>query len=70
MKYHPVTQENGKPDTRYSVEKEFTGKAKPQFVARFCGEFICASEFYQNAAIRCTGHNQIRKGSLVITEQK
>jgi hypothetical protein len=70
MKNHPVTHENGGVDTRYSVEKEFTGRAKPQFVARFCGEFIGSSGFYNSAVVRCIGHNSARKGNLVVVEQR
>lgn len=35
-----ITHQDGTTDRRYSVAEEFTGKAKPQFVARFCGERI------------------------------
>lgn len=70
MKHHPVTHESGKPDTRYSIEKEFTGKAKPEYVARFCGEFIGSSQFLSAMQLRCVGHNIHRQGDPLITEQK
>ena len=70
MKHHPVTHEGGGVDTRYSIEKEFTGKAQPQFVARFCGEFIGSSQFLSAMQLRCVGHNMLRKGGQPIVEKR
>ncbi|MES2300875.1 MAG: hypothetical protein V4521_02180 [Pseudomonadota bacterium] len=64
---HPVTQ-NGAPDRRYRIGLEFTGHAsgKPQYVVRFCGEFIGSGTFYSTALMCATGHNQRRLGALTI----
>ena len=43
-KQHPIHN-----DDRYSIQQEYTGAAKPQWVARFCGEWIGASQFYGSA---------------------
>jgi len=67
MKTYPVTQ-SGKPDLRYTIGQEFTGheSGKPQFVVRFCGEWIGSSAFYSSAALLAVCHNQKRLGALVI----
>lgn len=70
MKNHPVTHESGGVDARYSIQKEFTGKAEPEFVARFCGEFIGSSQFLSAMQLRCVGHNIHRKGGETIVEQR
>lgn len=60
---------HGQIDRRYSIAREFTGHEKPQWVARFDGEFIAASGFYSSALARAVGHNAIRKGAPVIVGQ-
>lgn len=60
---NPVTQ-NGKPDRRYEVRREWTGHAKPHYVARFCGEWIGSSQFYSSAVMQAVGHNARRLGAL------
>jgi len=56
-------------DKRYTVTKEYTGKPAPQFVVRFCGEFIASRSTYGAAVLAATNHRMIRDGALVITEQ-
>jgi hypothetical protein len=64
---HPVTND-GQPDRRYTITKEFCGYPDARFVARFCGDFIGQSLFYSSAVAKAVGHNAARKGALVITE--
>lgn len=61
--YRPI----GK-DPRYTITKEWTGKEKPQFVLRFCDEWICATSFFDSAVVRAVGHKAHRQGALVFTE--
>ena len=63
--YRPIEK-----DPRYTISKEWTGKEKPQFVVRFCDEWICSSSFYSSAVIRAVGHTAERRGALTITAQE
>jgi len=36
-------------DARYSIRKEYIGKARPQFVVRFCGKYIDHASGYEFA---------------------
>jgi hypothetical protein len=65
MKTNPI-----KSDSRYTIQKEFCGHPKAMFVLRFCGKFILSSQFYSTVLIRAVGHNAVRMGALVVTEQK
>lgn len=55
-------------DGRYSIRQEFTGAAKPQWVVRFCGDFICSVSSKPLAVLRAIGHRNALLGN-VITEQ-
>ena len=58
-------------DSRYTITQEYTGhpSAKPQFVIRFCGEWVDSNQFYASAVVRAVGHNAERmRPYLVITE--
>jgi hypothetical protein len=57
-------------DRRYTVTKEFTGHAKPQWVVRFCGEWVASSPFYSSAVVRAVGHNAERMGAPVIVAKE
>lgn len=59
--FHPV----GK-DKRYTVTREHIGKEKPYFVARFCGEWIGASAFFDSAVMLAIGENARHNGALTI----
>jgi hypothetical protein len=63
MKTHPI-----KSDSRYTVQREFCGHAKPRFVARFCGEFISSHLSYSGAVLAVVGHKAVRDGALVFEE--
>lgn len=56
-------------DSRYTITKEFTGAATPQFVIRFCGEFIASRSTYAAALMAATGERMRRQGALVIIEK-
>ncbi len=45
-----------KADSRYTVAREFTGAPRPQYVTRFCGEWIGASATRKDARILATSH--------------
>lgn len=62
---YPVTQ-SGKVDRRYTVQLEHCGYERPHYVARFCGDWIGSSPFKCSAFMLATGHNQARKGALVV----
>ena len=53
-------------DKRYTVTREYIGKEKPYFVARFCGDWIGASAFYDSAAMLTIGESARRNGALTI----
>lgn len=57
-------------DQRWTVTREFTGKAKPQFVIRFCGDWIDSRSTYPAAVTRAVGAKAVRDGALVIGEQR
>ena len=42
-------------DARYTVTREWTGKAKPQFVVRFCGDWLDSRATYPAAVLRAVG---------------
>ncbi len=37
---HPPLRQDGKRDRRYSVAREYCGCSTPQWVVRFCGDWI------------------------------
>ena len=59
MKTRPVSS-----DKRYTVTREFTGHAsgKPQFVLRFCGDWIDSFTTYPAAVVRAVGESARRRG--------
>jgi hypothetical protein len=64
MKTRPI-----KSDSRWTVTREHTGAAAPQFVIRFCGDWIDAKSTYGAAVIRTIGAKNVRDGAQIITEQ-
>lgn len=64
----PVSQQ-GKPDLRYSVTREWCGQPEPRFVARFCGDWIGHDISYPGAVLLAVGHNCRRMGAPVIVEK-
>jgi len=59
--FYPVER-----DHRFTISREWIGKEKPYFVARFCGEWIGASAFYESAAMLAIGESARRRGALII----
>ncbi len=57
-----------KSDKRYSITREWTGREKPQWVVRFCGEFVSSHAFHSAALMRAVGESSIRRGAQVIEE--
>lgn len=64
MKTRPLS------DSRFTITHEFTGHAsgKPQFVVRFCGEWIGSSQFYASALILAAGERARRSNALTVSE--
>lgn len=59
------------PDVRYTVRLEGTGAPKPEYVARFCGEFIGAKETQADAeALTMTDYFRRMKEYFTKTEQE
>ena len=57
-------------DSRYVISQEFTGhiSGKPQYVLRYCDQFVASSQFYSSIVVRAVGHKSIKNGNPVITE--
>jgi hypothetical protein len=53
-------------DPRYTITQEWTGHVKPQFVVRFCGEWIASRQFLGSAIMLAAGEKARRNGALVI----
>ena len=51
---------NGKPDDRYTVSEEYIGKQKPQWVSRWCGDWLGYSKSARGAWGLCTIHQHAR----------
>jgi hypothetical protein len=56
---HPI-----KSDERYSVAREFTGHVKPQWVVRFCGQWVDSSAFYTSAVVKAVVSKAARDNEL------
>ena len=59
---------NGAQDGRYSITKEFTGNfnnlGQPDFVFRFCDEFISSFTNYEDAKQAAINYNETRQKDL------
>ena len=53
-------------DPRYTVTQEWTGHAKPQFVIRFCGDWVDSRQFLGSAIMLAAGEKARRNGALVV----
>jgi hypothetical protein len=60
---HPI-----KSDERYSLTKEFTGHEKPQWVVRFCGQWVDSSAFYSSAVVKAVVSKATRDNELTNTK--
>jgi len=65
MSTHPI-----KSDQRWTVTREYTGAATPQFVVRFCGDWVDSCPTYPAAVTRAVVAKATRDGGLIFTEQK
>lgn len=61
MKWHPI-----KSDQRWSITQEHTGHEKPQFVIRFCDDWVDSRSTYAAAVMRAVGAKNERDGALII----
>lgn len=59
--YRPIEK-----DQRWTITQEFTGKEKPQFVVRFCDDWIGQRAFFDSAVMLAVCENARRNGALVI----
>lgn len=53
-------------DPRYTVTQEWTGHEKPQFVIRFCGDWIASRQFLGSAIMLAAEEKARRNGALAI----
>jgi hypothetical protein len=60
---HPI-----KSDQRYSVAREYTGHVKPQWVVRFCGQWVDSSAFYTSAVVKAVVSKAARDNELTNTK--
>lgn len=60
---HP-RHHNGKPDRRYSIAREYCGCERPQWVVRFCGDWIGRAAQRADALSIALGHQASRSGRL------
>jgi len=63
MNTHPI-----KKDSRWTVTREYTGKPRPQFVIRFCGDWIDSRPTYPAAVLRAVGAKAVRDGAAIVEE--
>lgn len=57
-------------DHRYTVTLEFCGEANPQWIVRFCGEWVSKHANKGAALIRAVGEAARRRDALVLTERR
>jgi hypothetical protein len=53
-------------DGRYTITREWTGKDEPQYVVRFCGDWVDSRSTKGAALMRAVGYQAERNGALVI----
>ncbi len=51
-------------DQRYTIALEQTGKPKPQYVIRFCDEWVGSADNVQDATLSAILHQGTRMGLL------
>ena len=64
MNHNPIRS-----DRRWTVTREYTGNAKPQFVIRFCGDWIDSRTTYPAAVTCAVVSKAARDGALVFVEE-
>lgn len=62
--------DNGRIDARYSVEREFTGAPRIQYVARFCGDWIGAAALQRDAWQMARDHAKHRAAEMTAPARK
>lgn len=55
-------------DARYSIRREWCGKAEQQFVVRFCGEFVSSHLAKSDAVKAATAHDCARTSARQLVE--
>lgn len=68
MRYnpYPIKHDDGTVDERYQVTLEYTGHKEPQYVARFCDDWIDCREYYTQACMLCVFHSDDKRLGLNI----
>lgn len=64
--HHP-RHHTGNRDRRYSIAREYCGFKKPQWVVRFCGDWIGRAARRPDALSIALGHQASRKRRLGIS---
>ena len=57
-----VTHDDGSRDARYRVVREYAGRVTPQWVARFCDEWIGRADTEEEAWELALTHKQLMFG--------
>ena len=55
---------NLRSDPRYTITREWAGHKTPQWVVRFCDEWVSSHNFKSSAMMRAVGEASIRRGAL------
>ena len=53
-----MRRETSKHDKRYTIAREYCGQVEPQYVARFCGEWLGRSANKSDARNMCDVHRE------------
>ena len=56
-------------DARYTVTLEWCGQPKPQFIVRFCDDWVGYRSTYPAAVLLATNHRLQRQGALTVVGQ-
>jgi hypothetical protein len=61
---HPIHPGTTRRDRRYAVAREYCGHRTPQWVARFCGDWIGCAQHRPAAVSKALAHHQLRQTAL------
>lgn len=61
---HPVHPGTGRRDRRYAIAREYCGRTAPQWVARFCGDWIGCAQHRPDAFAKALAHQHHRQTAL------
>lgn len=62
---HLPKHDNGRPDLRYTINREFIGLPKAMQVVRFCGDYVAYAPTVADAAKLAVEHQKSRWRQIV-----